>query len=91
MTHHKSEVKEQTQRNEHVTCDIFVPPLDVKNLAEKKVNELWQKRLKDPISMRMWVLENLELVLFYLEHAPFDLNLLKQDETPFTLGIQTTW
>jgi hypothetical protein len=39
----------------------------------------------------MWVLENPELVLFYLEHAPLDFNLLKQDETPFTLRIQTTW
>jgi hypothetical protein len=39
----------------------------------------------------MWVLENPKLVFFYLEHAPLDLNLLKQDETPFILRIQTTW
>jgi len=41
--------------------------------------------------VRIWVSEYLELVFFYLEHAPLGLNLLKQDETPFTLRIQTTW
>jgi hypothetical protein len=49
------------------------------------------KNPKNPINVRMWVLENLELVLFYLEHAPLDFNLLKQDETPFTSRIETTW
>jgi hypothetical protein len=39
----------------------------------------------------MWVVENPKLVFFYLEHALLDLNLLKQDETSFTLGIQTIW
>jgi hypothetical protein len=35
------------------------------------------KNPKDLINVKMWVLENLELVFFYLEHAPLDLNLLK--------------
>ncbi len=91
MTYHKSCVKEQAQRNEHVTHDTFVLPSNVKNLAKKRADKLWQKHPKDPISVRMWVLENPKLVIFYLEHAPLDLNLLKQDETPFTLRIQTTW
>ncbi len=81
----------QPQQNEHVTCETFVLPSDVRNLAKKRADKLWQKHPKDPISVRMWVLENLELVFFYFEHAPLDFNLLKQDETPFTLGIQTTW
>jgi len=91
MTHHKSYVKEQAQWNELVTHDIFVLPSNVRNLTKKKVNKLWQKHPKDPISVRLWVLENMGLVFFYLEHAPLDLNLLKQDKTPFTIGIQITW
>jgi hypothetical protein len=39
----------------------------------------------------MWVLENPKLVFYYVEHAPLDLNISNQDDTPFTLGIQTTW
>jgi len=42
----------------------------IRNLTKKRVDELWQKHPKDPISVRMWVLENPELVFFYLEHAP---------------------
>jgi hypothetical protein len=75
--------------NELVICDIFVLPFDVRNLAKKKANELWHKHPKDPISVRMWVLENHDSVFYYVEHAPLDLNLLNQDDTPFTFGIQT--
>ncbi len=42
----------------------------IRNLTKKRFDELWQKHPKDPISVRMWVLENPELVFFYLEHAP---------------------
>jgi hypothetical protein len=90
MTHHKSYVKEQAQWNEHVIHDTFVLPSDVRNLAKKRADKLWKKHPKDPINVRMWLLENLELVFFYFEHVLLDLNLLKQDETPFTLRIQTT-
>jgi hypothetical protein len=45
---------------------MFVLPLNVRNLAKKRVEKLWQKHPKDPISVRMWVLENLELLFFYL-------------------------
>ncbi len=57
----------------------------------KEIDELWQKHRKDPLSVRMWVLENPKLVFYYVEHAPLDLNISNQDDTPFTLGIQTTW
>ncbi len=87
----KSYVKEQALRNELVTRDKFFLPLDVKNLAKKRVNKLWQKILRTKLMWELWVLENSKLLFFYLEHAPLDLNLLKQDETPFTLGIQTIW
>jgi hypothetical protein len=91
MAHHKAYVKEKALNNEHVTLDTFVLPFDIKNLAKKKVNELWQKHPKDPINVRMSILENLDPVFYYVQHAPLDLNLLNQDDTPFTLGIQIPW
>jgi hypothetical protein len=63
----------------------------VRNLAKKQVDELWQKHRKDPINVKMWVLKNLNLVFFYVQHAPMDLNSQTWDDTPFTLEIQTPW
>jgi hypothetical protein len=34
MVHHKAYVKEKALNNEHVTCDTFVLPCDVQNLAK---------------------------------------------------------
>jgi hypothetical protein len=34
---------------------------------------------------------NLNSIFYYVEHAPMDMNLPSQDDTPFTLGIQTLW
>jgi len=39
----------------------------------------------------MWVLENPNSIFFYVQHAPMDLNSQTQDDTLFTLGIQTPW
>jgi hypothetical protein len=39
----------------------------------------------------MWVLKNLDSIFYYVKHAPLDLNIPIQDDTPFTLGIQTAW
>jgi hypothetical protein len=39
----------------------------------------------------MWVMENPNSVFYNVEHAPMDLNLPRQDDTSFTLGIQTPW
>jgi hypothetical protein len=78
-------------QNELVTWDTFVLPFDIRNLAKKWANELWQKHWKDPLSVRTWVLENHELVFYYVKHAPLDLNISNQNDTPFTLGIQITW
>ncbi len=58
---------------------------------KKKVDELRQKHRKDPISVRIWVWKNLDSIFYYVEHAVLDLNIPIQDDTPFTLGIQTTW
>jgi hypothetical protein len=63
----------------------------VRNFAQQQVDELWQKHQKDPISVNMWVLENLDSVFFYVQHPPMDLNSRTQDDTLFTLGIQTPW
>jgi hypothetical protein len=91
MTHHKMHVRKMALKNEHVTRDTFVLPSNVRNLAKKRADELWQKYCKDPISVRMWVLENPNSIFFYVQHAPMDLNSQTQDDTPFTLGIQTPW
>jgi len=91
MAHHKAYVKEKTLNNEHVTHDTFVLPSDIKNLAKKKTNELWQKHPKAPIGVKMLILENLDLIFYYVQHATLDLNLPNQNDTPFTFGIQTPW
>ncbi len=91
MVHHKTYIKEKALNNEPMTCDIFVLPCGVRNLTKKRVDELWQKHPKDPINVRIWVLENLNSIFYYVQHALLDLNLLNQDDTPFTLEIQTPW
>jgi hypothetical protein len=42
MAHHKAYVKEQALKKP-ITHDTFVLPSNVRNLAKKQVNELWQK------------------------------------------------
>jgi hypothetical protein len=91
MAHHKAYVKKKALNNEPMTCDTFVLPFDVRNLVKKRANELWHKHPKDPINVKMWVMENPNLVFYYVQHAFLDLNLLNQDDTPFTFGIQTPW
>jgi predicted cupin superfamily sugar epimerase len=58
---------------------------------KKRDNEVWQNHRKDPINVKMWLLENIDLVFYYVQHATLDLNLHTQDDTPFKLGIQTSW
>jgi hypothetical protein len=81
ITHHKAYVKEHALQNEPITWDTFVLPFDIKNLAKKWVDELWQKCQKDPLSLKMWVLENPKSIFYYVEHAPLDLNISNQDDT----------
>jgi hypothetical protein len=52
------------------------------------MNELWQKHPKYPINVKMWVLENLDSIFYYVQHAPLDLNLPIEDDTLFMLRIQ---
>jgi len=65
-------------------------PFDVRNLTKKNIDdhELWQKRFKDPINVKMWVLNNLNLVFYYVQHASLDFNLLTRDDTPFMLELK---
>ncbi len=88
IIHHKAHVRKMALRNEPMTQYTFVLMFDVRNLAKKWVDELWQKHRKDPISVRMWVLENLDLVFFYVQHGLMDFNSQTRDDIPFTLGIQ---
>ncbi len=39
------------------------------NLAKQRADELWQKHQKDPISVKMWVIENPNSVFYYVKHA----------------------
>ncbi len=87
-THRKGHVKKKALNNELMIYDTFVLPYDVRNLTKKKINELWHKHPKDPISVRMWVLKNLHSIFNYVQHAPLDLNLPIEDDTLFMLGIQ---
>jgi len=36
-------------------------------------------------------MENPKLVFYYVEHVLMDLNCTSQDDTTFSLGIQTPW
>ena len=91
MAQHKSFVKDLAMQNGPISRDTFVQPHDVRNLAKIRHEALWQKHPTDPISVKMWIEENPELVFCYREHGLLDLNHIKQDDTPFTLGIQTPW
>jgi hypothetical protein len=53
--------------------------------------DLWQKHEKDAVSVCMWKDENPKCVFYYQEHGLLDLNEMRQDDTPFILGIQTDW
>lgn len=72
--------------NELVTQDTFVLPYDVKNVAKKQADELWQKHQKDPPSVRMWILENPELVFQLCKTCPFRFQYIKPRPHPFHLG-----
>jgi hypothetical protein len=72
MTHHKSHVKKMALKNEPMTQDIFFLLFDVRNLAQMRNDELWQKHCKCSINVKMWILKNPNSVFF--QHAPMDLN-----------------
>ncbi len=74
MSHHKAHVRKMPLKNELVTYNTFVLPSNVKNLAKKQASELWQKHCKDPTNVKMWILQNLNLVFSYVQHAPKDFN-----------------
>jgi hypothetical protein len=43
MAHHKAYVRKWALQNELVSHNTFVLPFEVRNLAKKQANELWQK------------------------------------------------
>lgn len=91
MAQHKAFVKNLAAENGDVNRDTFVQAQDVRNLAKTRDKALWQRHDSDPTSVKMWVDENPNDVFCYREHGKLDLNRKKQDDTPFTLGIQTQW
>ena len=91
MSHHRGLVSTLAKTDGHVDRDTFVLPHDMQNVARKHAEELWQKHPDEIESMKMWKIENSKMVFFYQDHALFDLNVRKQDDTPLSIGIQTTW
>jgi hypothetical protein len=91
MVHHKTYVIKKALWNEPIICDTFVLPSNIKNLTKKKVDELWQKDLKDLVSVKIWVMKNPKSMFYYVEHVMMELNCTSQDDMPFTLGIQLPW
>ena len=91
MQQHIKEVRELAIANGTVTRDTFLLPVDVRNICRKRAEELWAKHPSDPVSVRMWVMENPENVFYYQEHSLLDINSQVQDESPFTLGLQSEW
>jgi hypothetical protein len=65
MQQHTKEVRELALTNGPVIRDTFLLPSDVRNICRKRAEELWMKHLSDPISVRMWTLENLDSVFYY--------------------------
>jgi hypothetical protein len=55
------------------------------------VKDLWQKHEKDAVSVRMWKDKNPAWMFYYQEHGLLNLNDTVQDNTAFTLEIQTDW
>lgn len=91
MQQHTAEVRELAMSNGIVTRDTFLLPNDVRNICRKRAEDLWEKHPSDPINVRMWTMENPESVFYYQEHSLMDLNSQVQEDSPFTLGIQTEW
>ena len=91
MQQHTKEVRELALVNGTVTRDTFLLPTDIRNICRRRAEELWMKHPSDPISVRMWTLENPDSVFYYQEHSLMDLNSSTQTDAPFTLGIQTAW
>ena len=91
MQQHTKEVRELAISNGVVTRDTFLLPVDVRNICRKRAEDLWEKHPSDPISVRMWVLENPENVFYFQEHSLLDINSQVQNDAPFTLGVQSEW
>lgn len=61
------------------------------NNCRKRTEELWEKHPSYHVSVRMWTTENPNIIFYYQKHSLKDLNSQTQDNSPFTLGIQTGW
>jgi hypothetical protein len=91
MIQHKAFVMEMALSNAPVSRDMFVMAHDVRNIANKRTEETWMKHKKETLSIRLWKDENIKQVFFYQEHGLLDMNKVKQDDAPFTLGFHTDW
>ena len=91
MEQHTKEVRKLAVSNGLVTRDTFLFPSDVRNICRKRAEELWEKHPYDPVSVRMSAAENPNSVFYYQEYSLMDLNYQSQDDSPFTIGVQSEW
>ena len=71
MFKHKQEVRDMAMCNQPMTCDIFLLLSNVRNICCKQVEELWEKHASDPISVCMWVHENLVSTFVFIKSMVF--------------------
>ena len=91
MQQHREHVCDMTLKNAPVIRDTFVMPQDVRNLANQMAEDLWKRHPNETMNVRMWKEANEDLVFKYQEHGQLNINATEQDNTPFTIGIQTDW
>ena len=84
MQQYTKEVRELALSNGVVIRDTFF----VAGGCEERLSKS-SGHMSDPISVRMWVMENLENVFYYQEHSLLDINSQVQNDSPFTFGIQS--
>jgi hypothetical protein len=70
LIQHKAFVMEMALSNAPVSRDMFVMVHDVRNIANKRVEETWMKHKKETLSIRLWKDENIKQV-FFLSRAWF--------------------
>lgn len=74
MQQHTKKTRDLALVNGIVTCNMFLLPLDVRNICQKRTEEIWMKDTSGPIIVCMWTLEHPDSVFFYQEHSLVDFN-----------------
>ena len=68
MVKHQQEVMEAFMKDIKPTCDMFIMPYDIQNIAKNGVQELWKKHKNDALIVCIWIEENRDFIFMYQEH-----------------------